>query len=149
MVNNKNNNMSNNIKPGPPGAKLQRKKDIAATAQWWDRQRVAVAAAIDVAEASTGHQILVSVGPLGKDKDKAADRVAKKYKAATLVICIDPAQRLFELRWADSEATLAVEVLSDVTDLIRDEQVAKAITLLASCLCTQGAISELPDIVEN
>lgn len=122
-----------------------KRKEAAA---WWLSQKPVVAKAVDDAERATGHQIVVAVGKLGRRPDLAADRVARRQKGATLVFCVDPLDRRFELRW-DSAVTLPGEIIAKTSELLADQRLAEAIALVATALPVQAEGDELPDIVEN
>lgn len=117
-------------------------------ANWWLSQKPIVAKAVDDAERSTGHQIVVAVGKLGRRPDIAADRVARRQKGATLVFCVDPLDRRFELRWA-ATVTLPSEIIAQTSELLAAQHLAEAIALVATALPVQAEGDELPDIVED
>ncbi|MFM7410993.1 MAG: hypothetical protein ACKO3L_09390 [Actinomycetota bacterium] len=117
-------------------------------AGWWLSQKAAVAKAVDDAERATGHQIVVAVGKLGRRPDVAANRVARKQKGATIVFCVDPLDRRFELRWA-STVLLPEEVITQTSRLLAEQRLCDAIALVATVLPVQAEGEELPDIVED
>ena len=117
-------------------------------ANWWLSQKATVAKAVDDAERATGHQIVVAVGKLGRRPDATADRVARKQKGATIVFCVDPLDRRFELRWS-SDIALADEIVAQTSRLLADQRLAEAIALVATVLPVQAEGEELPDIVED
>lgn len=117
-------------------------------ANWWLSQKATVAQAVDDAERATGHQIVVAVGKLGRRPDQAANRVARKHKGATLVFCVDPLDRRFELRWP-AEVSLSSETLAKTSELLAAQRLSEAIALVASTLPVQVEGDELPDIVED
>ena len=125
--------------------KLVKKKDAAA---WWLSQKAHVAKAVDAAETTTGHQIVVAVGKLGRDPVTAANRVARRHPGASLVFCVDPLQRRFELRWP-SQVSLPEAIITQTSTLLAEEHLAEAITLVATALPLQKEGDELPDIVEE
>ena len=133
------------VKPKVMVKHAMKRKDAAS---WWLSQKAAVATAVDNAERTTGHQIVVAVGKLGSRPDLTANRVARKQKGATIVFCIDPLDRRFELRWS---ATIALpeEVVSQVSRLLADQRLSEAIALVATALPVQAEGHELPDIVEE
>ena len=102
----------------------------------------------DDAERASGHQIVVAVGKLGRRPDIAANRVARKHKGATLVFCVDPLDRRFELRWS-ATVSLSEEVIKQTSALLAGERLAEAIGLVAASLPVQAEGDELPDIVED
>ena len=53
--------------------------------QWWKDNAEQIAEAIDTAERTSGHQILVRVGPLGRNSKRAADKIAIRYSQVSLV----------------------------------------------------------------
>lgn len=117
-------------------------------ANWWLSQKSGVAKAVDEAERASGHQIVVAVGKLGRRPDIAANRVARKHKGATLVFCVDPLDRRFELRWS-ATVFLSDEVIKQTSALLAGERLAEAIALVAASLPVQAEGDELPDIVED
>lgn len=117
-------------------------------ANWWLSQKAGVAKAVDEAERASGHQIVVAVGKLGRRPDIAANRVARKHKGATLVFCVDPLDRRFELRWS-ATVFLSDEVIKQTSALLAGERLAEAIALVAASLPVQAEGDELPDIVED
>ena len=122
-----------------------KRKDAA---NWWLSQKADVAKAVDDAERASGHQIVVAVGKLGRRPDIAANRVARKHKGATLVFCVDPLDRRFELRWS-ATVSLSEEVIKQTSALLAGERLAEAIALVAASLPVQVEGDELPDIVED
>ena len=122
-----------------------KRKDAA---NWWLSQKADVAKAVDDAERASGHQIVVAVGKLGRRPDIAANRVARKHKGATLVFCVDPLDRRFELRWS-AAVSLSEEVIKQTSALLAGERLADAIGLVAASLPVQAEGDELPDIVEE
>ena len=122
-----------------------KRKDAA---NWWLSQKADVAKAVDDAERASGHQIVVAVGKLGRRPDIAANRVARKHKGATLVFCVDPLDRRFELRWS-ATVSLSEEVIKQTSALLAGERLAEAIGLVAASLPVQAEGDELPDIVED
>jgi len=122
-----------------------KRKDAA---NWWLSQKAGVAKAVDDAERASGHQIVVAVGKLGRRPDIAANRVARKHKGATLVFCVDPLDRRFELRWS-AAVSLSEEVIKQTSALLAGERLAEAIALVAASLPVQAEGDELPDIVEE
>ena len=134
------------VKPASNKTKRAMKRKDAAN--WWLSQKVAVAQAVDAAERTSGHQIVVAVGKLGRRPDIAANRVARKHKGATLVFCVDPLDRRFELRWSVT-VSLSEEVIKQTSALLAGERLADAIALVAASLPVQAEGDELPDIVED
>ena len=122
-----------------------KRKDAAS---WWLAQKATVAQAVDDAERSTGHQIVVAVGKLGRRPDLTANRVARKQKGATIVFCVDPLDRRFELRWSTA-VTLSDEIVAQVSRLLAAQRLSEAIALVATALPVQAEGEELPDIVED
>lgn len=113
------------------------------------KQHRELAAAIKEAEARTGHQILASIGSLNEDRAAKADRIAAEWPAASIVVCIDPARKLCELRWRDANSALDTTHTAAFVERIRNSEFAAAITLLAELLPTHTPGAELPDIVEE
>ena len=117
--------------------------------RWWKNNVAAVASAVDTAEKTSGHQILVRVGRLGRNPNRTADAIAMKYPGASLVFCVDPRRRAFEVRWTQavnldaSQATAAVQVP------LREHNLPAAIAALAALLPHQQEGDELPDIVDD
>ena len=122
-----------------------KKKDAA---NWWLSQKAEVARAIDTAERTSGHQIVVAVGKLGKRPEIAANRVARRQKGASIVFCVDPLSRRFELRWP-AQVSLPDEIVARTSELLAAVRLADAIALVASALPVQAEGDELPDIVED
>lgn len=118
-------------------------------ARWWKENSELVAAAIDEAETLSGHQIVVWVGDLGWRPNRSADRLAVKYEGASLVFCVDPRRRRFELRWA-SGLTLDSEAITNAArEGLRAHDLPKAINDVAAVLPRQAEGEEMPDIVEQ
>jgi len=117
-------------------------------ANWWLSQKASVAQAVDTAERTSGHQIVVAVGKLGKRPEIAANRVARKHNGASIVFCVDPLYKRFELRWP-SRVSLPDDVVSRTSALLAEARLADAITLVATALPAQAEGDELPDIVEE
>ena len=117
-------------------------------ANWWLSQKASVAQAVDTAERTSGHQIVVAVGKLGKRPEIAANRVARKHNGASIVVCVDPLYKRFELRWP-SRVSLPDDVVSRTSALLAEARLADAITLVATALPAQAEGDELPDIVEE
>lgn len=128
-----------------PGRHAMKRKHAAS---WWLSQKSSVAKAVDNAERATGHQIVVAVGKLGRRPDATADRVARKQKGATIVFCIDPLDRRFELRWSTA-VTLSDEIVAQISKLLAAQRLSEAISLVSTVLPVQAEGEELPDIVED
>ncbi len=116
---------------------------------WWKQNGEAVRAAVDAAERSSGHQIVVRVGSLGRRPARTADRIAARWRAASLVFCVDAAHRRFEVRWADGIGLDEERVRGAVTGPLRDHDLAAAVTALAALLPRRDEGEELPDIVHE
>lgn len=125
--------------------RAMKRKDAA---NWWLSQKADVARAVDAAERTSGHQIVVAVGKLGKRPDIAASRVARKHRGASIVFCVDPLTRRFELRWPGN-VTLADDIVARTSALLAETRLADAIALVATALPAQAEGDELPDIVEE
>ena len=134
------------VKPTSNNSKRAMKRKDAAN--WWLSQKAAVAQAVDSAERTSGHQIVVAVGKLGKRPDVAANRVARRHKGASIVFCVDPLYRRFELRWP-AQVTLSDDIVARTSALLAETRLADAITLVATALPAQAEGDELPDIVEE
>ena len=117
--------------------------------QWWKDNAEQIAAAIDTAERTSGHQILVRVGPLGRNSKRAADKIATRYTAASLVFCVDPNRRVFEVRWSQSLQLDSNQATAAVQEHLRTHDLPSAITALAALLPHQEEGEELPDIIEE
>jgi hypothetical protein len=117
--------------------------------KWWLEQKDAVAQAIHNAESSSGHQIVVHVGTLGRRPKKRADQLAKRWSDASLVFCVDPGHRHFEIRWSASLQLDSQRARDAVTEPLRAHNLADAITALAALLPIQEEGTELPDIVND
>lgn len=118
-------------------------------AKWWDAQKDAVARAVHEAEERSGHQIVVDVGNLGRNPTRTADRLAVKWSGASLLFCVDPRHRHFEIRWNASVAIDGVRASEAVVEPLRRQDLAAAVTALAALLPVQTPGEELPDIVDD
>lgn len=118
-------------------------------AQWWKDNAQQVAEAIDTAERSSGHQILVRVGPLGRHPARVADKIATRYSQVSLVFCVDPNRRVFEVRWSQSLQLDSNQATAAVQEHLRAQNLPDAITALAALLPHQEEGEELPDIIEE
>jgi hypothetical protein len=118
-------------------------------AQWWKDNAQQIAEAIDTAERSSGHQILVRVGPLGRNSKRAADKIANRYTEVSLVFCVDPRRRVFEVRWSPSLQLDSNQATTAVEEHLRAENLPDAITALAALLPKQEEGPEFPDIIEE
>ena len=118
-------------------------------AQWWKDNAQQIADAIDTAERTSGHQILVRVGPLGRRPARVADKIATRYSAASLVFCVDPQHRVFEVRWSQSLQLDPTQATASVQEHLRAHDLPSAITALAALLPHQEEGEELPDIIEE
>jgi hypothetical protein len=117
--------------------------------QWWKENAHQVAHAIDDAEKSSGHQILVRVGSLGRHPDRVANKIATRYKEASLVFCVDPRHRVFEVRWSPSLSLDGAVATAAVQEHLRAHDLPSAITALAALLPRQEEGTELPDIIDD
>lgn len=117
--------------------------------QWWKDNAQQIADAIDTAERTSGHQILVRVGPLGRRPARVADKIATRYTAASLVFCVDPQHRVFEVRWSQSLQLDPTQATASVREHLRAHDLPSAITALAALLPYQEEGEELPDIIEE
>ena len=117
--------------------------------QWWKDNANQVAEAIDTAERTSGHQILVRVGPLGRHPARVADKFAIRYPQASLVFCVDPKRRVFEVRWSSSLQLDSNQATASVQEHLRAHDLPRAITALAALLPHQEEGEELPDIIEE
>lgn len=118
-------------------------------ARWWKENADQVAVAVDEAERTSGHQILVWVGDLGWRPNRTADRIASKYPGASLVFCIDPRHRNFELRWAGGLEIDADRITGAAREGLRAHDIARAVRDVAALLPRKAEGEELPDIVEE
>ncbi len=118
-------------------------------AQWWKDNADQVAKAIDTAERTSGHQILVRVGPLGRHPARVADKIATRYSTASLVFCVDPQHRVFEVRWSQSLQLDPTQATAAVREHLRAHDLPSAITALAALLPHQEEGQELPDIIDE
>jgi len=118
-------------------------------AQWWKDNADQVADAIDTAERTSGHQILVRVGPLGRHPARVADKIATRYPQASLVFCVDPKHRVFEVRWSRSLQLDSNQATTSVQEHLRAQNLPAAITALADLLPQRQEGVELPDIIEE
>jgi hypothetical protein len=118
-------------------------------AQWWKDNAQQIAEAIDTAERTSGHQILVRVGPLGRHPERVADKIAARYSQVSLVFCVDPQHRVFEVRWSQSLQLDPTQATASVQEHLRAHDLPSAITALAALLPHQEEGEELPDIIEE
>ncbi len=117
--------------------------------KWWLERQDDVARAIHDAEETSGHQIVVHVGNLGRHPERMANKLAVRWSKASLVFCVDPKHRHFEIRWSPTvelDPQLATEA---ATQHLRSQDLAAAITALAALLPVQQEGEELPDIVTD
>jgi hypothetical protein len=117
--------------------------------QWWKDNAQQIAEAIDTAERTSGHQILVRVGPLGRNSKRAADKIANRYTEVSLVFCVDPQRRVFEVRWSQSLQLEPTKATASVQEHLRAHDLPSAITALAALLPHQEEGVEFPDIIEE
>jgi hypothetical protein len=117
--------------------------------KWWKDNAQQIAEAIDTAERTSGHQILVRVGPLGRHPERVADKIATRYAQASLVFCVDPNRRVFEVRWSQSLQLDPTQATASVQEHLRAHDLPSAITALAALLPHQAEGDELPDIIEE
>lgn len=122
---------------------------MSSVASWRKAHEETLKRAIDEAENATGHQILVSVGSLGRNPKAAADKVASAWPTASIVLCVDPSQRLFEVRWHDASHTMDEASHAALTDALRSEDLPKAVRIISSALPPRAPSEELPDIVAS
>jgi hypothetical protein len=117
--------------------------------QWWKDNAEQIAEAIDTAERTSGHQILVRVGPLARNSKRAADKIATRYPQVSLVFCVDPRRRIFEVRWSPSLHLDSNQATAAVQEHLRAHNLPGAITSLAALLPHQEEGTEFPDIIEE
>ena len=117
--------------------------------QWWKDIADQVAEAIDTAERTSGHQILVRVGPLGRHPARVADKIAIHYSQVSLVFCVDPRRRVFEVRWSPSLQLEPTKATASVQEHLRAHNLPGAITALAALLPQQEEGAEFPDLIEE
>ena len=117
--------------------------------KWRKANAQQIAEAIDMAERTSGHQILVRVGPLGKYPGRVADKIATRYSQASLVFCVDPRRRVFEVRWSTSLQLDSNQAATSVQEHLRAQNLPAAITALAALLPQLQEGAELPDIIEE
>ena len=116
---------------------------------WWASQRPAVAAAIAAAESTSGHQIVVVVRRLGSRPEVCANRIARRYRGATVVLFVDPVGRSFELRWAP-DGHLPASVVAEIGVALSQSRLAGAVGLIGRHLPRRDTGSRnLPDIVDG
>lgn len=118
-------------------------------ARWWKENADLVARAVDEAEKTSGHQIVVWVGDLGWRPHTSANRLAVKYSGASLVFCVDPRRRRFELRWAPGLEVDSAAITRAAHAGLKAHDLPKAITDVAAVLPRQAEGTELPDIVDD
>lgn len=120
-----------------------------AAAAWWRSQRQAVAAAVAAAEQDSGHQIVVVVRRLGADPSAGASRIARRFPGATVVFCVDPVGRSFELRWS-ADGVLPTSVVDEIGDALSKSRLADAVELVGRHVPRRDQVSgDLPDIVDE
>ena len=117
--------------------------------QWWKDNAQQIAEAIDTAERTSGHQILVRVGPLGRNSKRAADKIATRFPQVSLIFCVDPRRRVFEVRWSQSLQIDPTQATASVQEHLRAHDLPRAITALATLLPHQEEGVEFPDIIEE
>ena len=117
--------------------------------KWWKENSHLLAESIDTAERTSGHQILVRVGPLGRHPNRVADKIATRYTQASLVFCVDPRRRLFEVRWSPTLQLDSAMATATVQEHLRAHDLPSAITALAALLPRQVEGEELPDIIHE
>ena len=117
--------------------------------QWWKDNAQQIAEAIDTAERTSGHQILVRVGPLGRNSKRAADKIATRFPQVSLIFCVDPRRRVFEVRWSQSLQIDPTQAMASVQEHLRAHDLPRAITALAALLPHQEEGVEFPDIIEE
>jgi hypothetical protein len=117
--------------------------------QWWKDNAQQIAEAIDTAERTSGHQILVRVGPLGRNSKRAADKIATRFPQVSLIFCVDPRRRVFEVRWSQSLQIDPTQATASVQEHLRAHDLPRAITALAALLPHQEEGVEFPDIIEE
>ena len=117
--------------------------------QWWKDNAQQIAEAIDTAERTSGHQILVRVGPLGRNSKRAADKIAIRYSQVSLVFCVDPRRRVFEVRWSQSLQLDPTKATASLQEHLRAQDLPSAIAALAALLPQQEEGVEFPDIIEE
>jgi len=117
--------------------------------KWWKNNAHQIAEAIDTAERTSGHQILVRVGPLGRHPERVADKIAISHEKASLVFCVDPQRRIFEVRWSPTLQLDPAQATASVQEHLRAQDLPSAITALATLLPRQEEGEELPDIIEE
>lgn len=117
--------------------------------QWWKDNAHLIAEAIDTAETTSGHQIVVRVGNLGRHPNRVADKIAARLTQASLVFCVDPKHRVFEVRWAPSLQLDPAVATAAVQGPLRDHDLPGAIAALAALLPRQEEGEEFPDIIDE
>jgi hypothetical protein len=117
--------------------------------QWWKDNAHQIAEAIDAAETTSGHQIVVRVGNLGRHPNRVADKIAARLTKASLVFCVDPKHRVFEVRWSPTLQLDPAIATASVQGHLRDHDLPGAITALAALLPRQEEGDELPDIIHE
>lgn len=117
--------------------------------RWWKDNAPQITEAIDTAERTSGHQILVRVGPLGRHPDRVADKITTRYSQVSLVFCVDPRRRVFEVRWSPTVQLDSNQATASVQEHLRAQNLPGAITALAALLPHQEEGEEFPDIIEE
>lgn len=115
----------------------------------WKSDKGAIAAAVDAAENSTGHQIMVRIGALGKKSSTIADTIAARNLGVSLLLCVDLTRHQYEVRWARGLTFDPKSVHDAVVPHLADGNVANAVTSLSRLLPHQAPGEELPDVVDD
>lgn len=115
----------------------------------WTLDRDAIAAAVDSAEDSSGHQIMVHLGNLTRNSSRRADSIAVRNPGVSLLLCVDLTNHRYEVRWAAGVSIDQSRVHHAVVAHLEHGDVPAAITSLATLLPKQAAGIELPDIEDD
>jgi hypothetical protein len=92
---------------------------------------------------------VVVVRRLGSRPKARANRIARRYRGATVVLCVDPVGRSFELRWAP-DGHLPASVVDDIGVALSQSRLTDAVGLIGRHLPRRDAGSgEFPDIVHG
>lgn len=115
----------------------------------WKIDKEVIASAVDAAEDSSGHQIMVHLGDLSRNSSRRADSIATRNPGISLLLCVDLAHHRYEVRWARGLTLDGDRVHDAIVSHLAHGDVANAITSLAALLPRQDSGVELPDVVDD
>lgn len=109
----------------------------------------AIATAVDSAENSSGHQIMVHLGDLTRNSSRRADSIAARNPGVSLLLCVDLRHHRYEVRWVPGVTIDESGVHDAIATHLSEGDVPAAIISLASLLPKQSPGVELPDIQDD